>query len=998
MKINTTRAALLASTVLCGAIALSASAASAQTAPAAQGAAAAQTTNEIIVTGTRIKGASNATSASPISVATSASISLTKADSVEEVLQHMTGADFTGGLSNASNNGGVGLSEVSLRNLGPARALVLIDGQRTVPVYSGSLSTPDLNSVPLSMVDRLEVLRDGASSIYGADAIGGVINIITKKNFSGMQMDASYGESGHGDGAVYSVGGAIGVNSDRGNVMVSLNWDHRDSIGQWQRDWAIDPHIGSPAEGGSAYRSQLDILQEESGSLVWANGQQLNKHDGTVNWGAIDPSLLYLPNVGKVKMNAGRNDWNALTGGLDRKQISFNAHYNLTDNLRFIMDGFFTNRDSNQALRPEPLLGDNISTVQPGTSNVLWPGFQLPDSVFTSAGFAAPAASDNHFFYLTPNQFGPRTYRQNSQTYRVRAGFEGTLFDKYDWEAGYVFQENYNRADTLNEGNFNHIAQLSGQIACVDVPGGCKPGTLIDGTASTVPVTMPNWLGGPNNIFTPAQLAYATFNNIDLSYARESYGYANISGPIWDLPAGELKGSIGGEIRQEFLSNTPSDIVQQGWGPNASAPTAGGFNVASVFGELNIPVLKDLPFIESLTLTPSARYDNYTNFGAAFTNKVGIEYKVDRDIRFRASYSTGFRAPSTAELFGGNFVSDLPVDGDPCDSRGSAFGASSGNSNIGVGVLSAGSNCAKALAGVTGALDGTGKVTNFQPAYDEGSATQQQVLEGGNPKLKPELSEQYALGVVFTPRWVEGFSFSIDYYDIRISNAILTGGFGGNQPDVVVNGCYGPAQNQFYCNLISRNPATGGITQITSPNVNFGVEKVRGIDYQFDYDTAAAHLTLPIPGSFRFDLQISNLMKHSTQNPDGTNNNYAGTFNTSAEFVQPRWKGTAAVDYHLGPWTAHWDGQYIGQTHNNDGSAPAEGNKIGDTWYNNISASYTFSDFGFMKKARVTLGIDNVADQDPPFLNSDAVCKCNSIAGPYDFVGRFFYGRISTSF
>ncbi|HEY2662196.1 MAG TPA: TonB-dependent receptor [Caulobacteraceae bacterium] len=985
MKIHTTRGRLLASTVLCGALALgAASAAHAQTAPAP---AAAQATAEIVVTGTRIKGAANATSPSPISVTTSAQIALTKADTIEEVLQHMTGADFTGGLSNASNNGGVGLSEISLRNLGPTRALVLIDGQRLIPISSGSASATDLNSVPISMVDRIDVLRDGASSIYGADAIGGVVNIITKKNADGMTADASYGQSSHGDGAVYSLSSSVGVNSDKGNVMIGVSWDHRDAIQQADRSWAIDPHLGTSAAGGSAYRGQINILQQENGDVVpaptlanpnatttlpakvWANGTQYNINDGTVNWGAIDPALLFTGS--QVKMNAGKADWNDLTGGMDRKQLSFNSHYNLTDNLRFVAEGFFTDRQSSQSLRPEPLLGDTISTTV--FQGFILPADQSPD------GVAQP-------FYLTPNQFGPRLYRQDSKTYRLRTGFEGTIFGKYDWEAGYVYQSNSTRTDVLNEANFEHLAEITEQIACLDVPGGCH----VNGAGVSVPTVIPNWTGGPNNIFTAAQVKFLTFDNTDLNTSTESYGYANISGPIWELPAGELKGSVGAEYRQEHEADLPSALVQEGWGPNQSAPTGGGYNVQSIYGELVIPVLKDMPFVQELTLTPSARYDHYNTFGGAFTNKVGVNYKVNQDLRFRFSYATGFRAPSVNELFGGQFISDNGASGDPCDSRGAAYGKSSGNPNIGLGVLTAGSTCSVAVA--HGAA-----VTNFQPSQDNVPSNQIQVLEGGNPQLKPEQSESYALGVVITPRWTPGLSISADYYSIRISNTILTGGIAANaSPDLVLDGCYGTAQNQSFCSLVTRNSA-GVITQLNSLNTNFGTEKVQGIDYQIDYDTAAAHLNLPMPGSFRLDLQASNLFEHKTDNPDGSSNNYTGTFNLSGENVQPRWKGTASVDYRLGPWTAHYDVQYFNHTRDFQGTS-GFGDVIPDMWYNNISASYSFSDFEFLKKARVTVGIDNVADKDPPFLKSDSTCKCNSIAGPFDFVGRFFYGRISTSF
>ena len=203
----------------------------------------ATTPETVVVTGSRIP-VLNATSASPISTASAEQIQLTSAFNAEDVLTKLVGPDTTGGISNASNNGANGLSELGLRNLGPTRTLVLIDGQRLVPIFSSSISVPDLNSIPISMIDRVEVLRDGASSIYGADAIGGVINFITKKDFQGLQIDANAGASEHGGGDLYSVTGTMGVNFDKGNITLSLLNEHQSPVDMKDRDWSIDPHIG----------------------------------------------------------------------------------------------------------------------------------------------------------------------------------------------------------------------------------------------------------------------------------------------------------------------------------------------------------------------------------------------------------------------------------------------------------------------------------------------------------------------------------------------------------------------------------------------------------------------------------------------------------------------------------------------------------------------------------------------------------------------------------
>ena len=924
---------------------------------------------QIVVTGTRIKG--NVESPSPISVTKSADIQLTKATNVEDVLSKMPGVDFTGGISNATNNGGVGMSQVGLRNLGPTRTLILVDGQRLLPVFSGSSTIPDLNAVPISMVDRLEVLRDGASSSYGADAIGGVINIITKRKSDGLFVAGNYGISGHGDAETYGLNSSIGFNSDRGSMIVALNWDHKNELQQSDRSWATDPHIGDAGnEGGSTWRNQLTVLTAPGG-ITWLNGAQTTVTDPNIVKGG--PNMLFLPGAGRAKLNAGAAGWNDLAGGLDRKQISFNGRYDVTSDVTFIAQGFFTRRESSQSLRPEPLLGTDISTSVNGYP--VFAGFIMP------AWMPGNTLGKDFVATLTPAQFGPRQYRQTSQTYRVRLGFEGKVFDKYNWDLGYVIQSNETTQKVLNTGNWNHLGQMLGSVPCLDVPGGCNKVT-------GRPNVQPNWFNGPN-IFTPEQVKYLTYTNVDNNSARERYFYANINGPLYTLPAGDITGALGVEHRDEHADDTPDALSQFGWAPNQAAPTSGGYTVDAVYGEIQVPVLKNIPFFKLLNLSLSGRHDEFSSFGNADTYKVGLNWKIDDNLRLRSAYSTGFRAPSTAELYGGQTISFLTASGDPCDSRTTPI---NGNTNMGKGVLSAGSTCSLAVAG--GAA-----VTSFKADQNEVSTNQTPNLVGGYSKLQAERSRELTAGLIFTPTFLNGFSMAVDYYHITVSNAILTGGISNAaSPDLILLGCYGPAQNKAYCNWIHRN-AAGAIVQIDSLNTNSGVVRVEGIDYDFGYDTRKAGLSLPFPGSVAVNLTVSNQMKNTSSNPDGSVNRYNGTFNYSNESIQPKWKAQFSADYRSGSqWALHWDTRFIQGTRNLDGSDKIRGNVIKDLYFHNISFAYDLDKLLAARNTRIVVGIDNLFDTKPPFLNGDSVCKCNSIAGPYDFVGRYFYTKFSTSF
>ena len=969
----------------------------------------------VVVTGSRIP-TTNSTNPSPISVKTDAEIKMTAAFSLEDVLRTMIGPDQTNGSSNVSNNGGVGISEIGLRNLGPSRTLVLVDGERLVPVFTnfvGAASLADLNSVPIAMVDRIEVLRDGASSIYGADAIGGVVNIITKRNFEGLQIDAHGGVSQHGGGDEYGLTGTLGINVDRGNLTLSVLNEHKSVVDQADRSWAQDAHFGDPNnEGGSIYRNQLNILQDEYAlpdlpQTVWNNGVESDVTNPAL--GSV-PCLAYLPTAGRVRLNAGCPDipgGQTLQGGIGRTQIAVNGHYDITNDVTFVAQAFFTRRDSEQRIRPEPLLGDQIASTNPSSGlpvfggfmvPVSWPGFTDPNLTAaitpfdTSHGVGCKDPAGCITAYLTPNEFGPRDYRQVADTYRVRFGVEGNIFSDYHWEAGYVLQRNDTTQRTLNSGNWQHLAQATGQLPCVDVPGGC---TFSPAFGYSIPTTPFNFFNGVGTL-SPQEVAYLTYTMVDTNYAYQNFGYADITGPLFELPAGKVEGSLGAERRFEHLADSPDALVQMGYAANPAAPTAGGYNVTSVFGELRIPILKDLPMAESLIITPSARFDHYSTFGSAKTWKIGGDWQVIDDLRFRGTYATGFRAPSVAELFGGQGISYIPVRGDPCDSRVPTATGINGNANGGLGSLAAGSACYNALSaqGLTPA-----QIASYVSPENNLRNDQRGLIIGGNPNLKPEQSRSWNIGAVLTPTFLPGFSFDIDYYEVKVTNSILTGGIAQNAgPDLVVLGCY-VDQNPTYCSQISRN--NGGIFQIGSLNANFGTSKVRGMDLQATYSTAAAGLELPIPGDFTINVEAEREFLNTTENPGGGPvNSFVGYFNYSNDSIQPTWRGTLNLNYTHDWLGLHWDTSYIAGTKNLDDPTMIYGNYIPAYFYHNIIASFDLgsmvNDTNLVKGLSLIVGINNLADKDPPFVNGDGLCKCNSFAGgPYDFVGRFFYTRIS---
>jgi iron complex outermembrane receptor protein len=548
-----------------------------------------------------------------------------------------------------------------------------------------------------------------------------------------------------------------------------------------------------------------------------------------------------------------------------------------------------------------------------------------------------------------------------------------------------VQQRNDYNQHIYNSGNFNHFAQASGNVPCLDVPGGCT--TAKDPRFGyVIPVKPINFYN--LSTVTPDQLAYLKTTLSDSAFSYENYIYADVNGPVFDLPAGPIMAAVGVERRFEYGQTFSDNLGQEGYAASQSANTQGGYGTYSAYGELRIPVFKDLPFAQSLTITPSGRYDHYSTFGDATTYKLGADWQVISDLRFRGSYNTGFRAPSVAELYGGRGVSFIGISGDPCDSRAKGF---NGNANAGLGSLAPGSACAASLAtiGVAGAA-----LAGYQSPENNLSNDQRGFIVGGNPTLSPEKSHSWTVGAVVTPTFLPGFSLNTDYYEITITNSILVGGIPQNLPstDQFITDCF-VAQVASNCAAITRN--SGGIFQVGSLNANTGTETTTGVDMEATYDTNAAGVSLPfdIPGSVTVDANAQHLITH-TQNTLGSLNRFAGTYLGTIGFIQPKWKATLFTDYHLDDWSFHYDLQYIGGT-DDGGGGTGYGFTLPDYVYHNISVSYNLPEWGPTKGSLISFGINNLLDKDPPFTVEDGVGKNNTISGPYDEVGRFFYTRFT---
>ncbi len=591
----------------------------AATALALSSAASAQNTETVVVTGSRIAtSASEALSAAPLSIISSEDITKSKTVTLEQALNKLPEMGQQGSNDQNSISPG-GISTVDLRALGSNRTLILINGQRMVETFVNGGQGQDLSNVPMSMIERLEVLKDGASPIYGADAIGGVINIITRKDFNGLEVTGGVGISGKGDHFTKQLSTTLGLASDKGNVLIGLEYYSEDPVRQSSRSWAHGKYSIS-------YAIPQGLFYTASGSSGYKMGSAgaLTDWDGNTFNTGTEPDLIQ-----------GRSVLNA----------NLTAEYNLTSDITVFAESYFTNRKSSARLNPEPI-GTFYTTAKYLT------GTSIP-----STNVNNPYGEDL-VMYKRLFEVGDRIFGDNVNTYQERFGFKGKVFGDWTWDAAYMYGESDGNDYEHNAVNITHVHELVGSLPCGSgAPAGCGSVTLF-GTDS----------------LTADQAAYVRFTSSAMSRYTQQIAYADLAGelPADLFGAGNIGVAIGYNWRSEAVLNVPDAISQAGDNAESnSKETSGQYHMNEVYAEAKIPLVKNALLAKDLSLDIAARYSHYNNFGDAFVYKGSANWAVNDWLRFRGDFGTGFRAPQVGhEMYLGDTAS---ADGftDPCDAAAS---------------------------------------------------------------------------------------------------------------------------------------------------------------------------------------------------------------------------------------------------------------------------------------------------------------------------------------
>ena len=756
----------------------------------------ATTLDRIEVTGSRIKRADIETS-QPIFSLSRDDITAQGLTSVGDVIQNITANGSA--LNSTFNNGGNGETQVSLRNLGSNRTLVLVNGRRWVG-GTGLGGAVDLNTIPTAAVERIEILKDGASTIYGSDAIAGVVNVILRNNFEGAEANAYFGQFDKGDGTRQAYDFIIGTSGERFSAMLGYGYVKEEPVMAGDRYISKEPiYTTGAALGGSSTSPDgnfsvrfgecfTDPTDPDSATRCRPDG---TPGSFTYDRGAVNP-LNWRPfGAGDVYNFAPEN---YLLTPQERRSVFGSAQVDITDDIRFKTTITYNERQSEQLLAAMPItLGVPVAGTNAGDV------FISADSVYN------PFGTDIDWVQRRAIETGGRSFNQDVRTYAMNAGFEGTLTfgEKYfDWEAGYFYGQNKNNTTTFGLFNVISLRQAlgpsmigaDGNPVCVGTPG--------DDTSVIAGCVPMNMLGGAGSI-SQDMLDFATFTAHDEYSYTQKYYYANIGGDLFDLPGGPLGFSFGLEHRTEDGSDSPDALINSGnTTGNARTATDGGYDVDEAYLELAIPVLSDVPFAKLLDFSLATRWSDYSNFGDTLNSKFGFRWKPIDDLLVRGNWSEGFRAPSIAELFAGQ-ADSFPTLSDPCNAA-----------NFGNQIPPRQARC---LA--EGVPNGGYAQNNPQI----------RITVGGNPNLLPETAETTTFGMVYSPSYVEGLDISLDWWKIKIEDAITT--IGGED---IIQQCLDSGGASPTCSLYSRQ--TGGeILNLLNTTTNIGGTKVEGYDLTVGY-------------------------------------------------------------------------------------------------------------------------------------------------------------------
>ena len=978
---------------------------------AQQGAAPAVT--EVVVTGSRIQSP-NLVSISPVSTVSASDIQATGLTRAEDILNNLPMV-FAAQNSTVSN-GADGTATINLRGLGPQRSVVLVNGRRLGPGFGDGRNFSDINQIPAALIDRIDIETGGASAVYGADAVAGVVNFVLNTKFQGVRIDADYNFFQHHNGNTgaqsyvkahnyplpdssvntgfgKSVSILMGSNfaDDRGNATFYATFDKANATLQSKFDYS-SCSLAANSKGGLSCGGSGTTAKNGAGGYFLAYG--------------VDGKPLFSSTV------------DGLTGQF-RDFDANNDRYNFgplnfyqRPNERWTAGTFLTlDVNSHATVYGEAMFSRNTSEAQIAASGDFTLLSFIPcsdplltaqehDVICSKANIAAQTPTKGPNAGIAPTginmyigrrnvEGGGRVATFSNQSFRTLVGVRGDINDAFKYDA----YAQRGSVDSSN-GNVNYFSNANIQNALTVVPdpttGAPVCQSVLNGT-DTACVPWNIWV--PNGV-TKEALNYLQVPLLIEATTTEQVVSGSITGDLGKygvkVPSNEegLKVNLGAEWRSESANFLPDLLSQQGNAAGSGGPTTpvhGNYHVKELFSEFRVPILDKAPFADSMSFEGGYRWSDYSLGFKTNTYKLGLEWAPIQDIRARASYQRAVRAPNILELY---TPAAVVLDGsqDPC---------------AGPTPVASAAQCA--LTGVSAAQ--YGNIAASPAGQYNGNL-------GGNTKLHPEKSDTYSAGVVFQPSFIEHLMISVDYFNIKVQDTI-----GAIGADTIINNCLATG-DPVYCTAVRRDQ-NGTLFRtpqgyIDDTNVNFGSLSTKGIDFKSTYRIGLTSL-----GSVNLDLEGTKLIALSTQPlTNGPTYNCVGFFGTTCGASNPSWRHTFTTTWST-PWDAldvtfRWrfigsvDSQLTSSDPQLTGKSLPLTSHIGTYNYLDLTAR-----FAVYKGVSLQLGVNNIADKDPPILNSSgggyasncptitpngSSCNGNTWPGTYDAMGRFLFARVTAQF
>lgn len=929
---------------------------------------------DIVVTGTLIRDPSIASSA-PVQIVGKEEIRLRQANTAEEILRTLPGA--VPSIGSAVNNGGAGSFYVDLRGLGNFRNVVLLDGNRIAP--ADLLGRVDLNNIPLALIERVDTLTGGASTTYGADAITGVVNFITRSDFSGMEAAASYQLNDRGDGRYFRGDVTLGgnFNDDKGNAVISFGYQKADPVYQGARDFSstqIDSYSGAPGGSGTSLPASFSV--------------------GTLGTRQIQPTTgaLLAP-----YQPFNYNPYNIFQTPFERYNAYAAAHYDVADDIEVYGRAMFSKNIVQTIVAPSGVFAANVAMplsnpYLPAAArstfcanndfNAAVAGIQTITAAQCAAGATATSPSDPNYQAFTTQlrirttDVGPRIDRYETQVFDFRGGFRGDLNDhlSYDVAGSYGESENYHAQQ-----NYVSLSRVRDALLATN------PNSCLSGAQGCVPLNVFG-LGGAISEAQAAYLRVPATSRITTSLAQARAQINGDLGVASPLAAKPISFAAGGEYRKykaaqeaDALAQNPSELGGAG---GAITPFEGGYSVVEGFGELIAPLVQNRPFFQDLTVETGIRQSHYSIDapGSPSYNttswKVGGSWTPVDAIKLRGVYQRAIRAPNINELFQPDTTGLGSLAVDPC-SRAKPVG----NANLAAVCLAQGA-----------------------PAFSIGSiqdpsSGQPNTTTGGNLQVQPEKATTYTLGVVLQPPMIPSLTVTVDYYNIKIRDAITS----PTAQDAIDN-CFASlsaaSATSSVCTQIRRNPQTGALDGDAGTTgglflglSNLGQLKTDGIDLGVNYrhTIGDAIINLSFQGNWTHKQEFK-------ATPTSVDRQCVGYYSANCGYsgsIQPEFYWNQRTTLTLGAADLSVQWRHIDGVRQEPLDIVANGKAFGD--YGRIPA-YDYFDtsirFRVQPKFEFTVTVNNVFDKQPPFVGgSIGVVQYNSgntYPSTYDALGRRF--------